>query len=81
MEQNDLDCDLDRDLDRILENAPIYTGHSMFIITKSITFVFIVQSLFDDKEIAIHPLSGLKLPRSQSRSSVYTGHFSIMIAI
>ena len=43
MVQNDLDCDLDRDLDRILENAPIYTGHSMFNITKSITtFVFIV---------------------------------------
>ena len=65
MEQNYLD----RNRDANPEAAPVYTGHSLFNITKNVTIVFIVQSLFDDPEITIHPISGLKL----SRSSVYTG--------
>ena len=40
-------------------------------ITNSVMIVFIVQSLFDDPEIAINPTSRLNLFRTQSRSCVY----------
>ena len=64
MEQNDLDCDLDGHLDHYLgrnpEDGPVYTGHSLLHITKSAMILFIVRSLFDGREIAIHPISGLK---------------------
>ena len=67
MEQNylgrNLDFNLDRYLDSDPEDTPVYTGHSFFIITKSVTVAFIVQSLFDGPEITIHPISGLKLSR------------------
>ena len=46
----DLDCNLDCYLDRNQEDAPIYTGHSLFNITKSVTLLFIVQSL-----LHVHP--------------------------
>ena len=57
--------------------------HGIFVfnismISKSVKIVFIVQSLFDGPEIAIHPISRLKL----SRLCVYTGqNFLIQIAI
>ena len=48
-EQNDLDlnldCDLDGYLDCDLEDASVYTGHSLFDKTKSITLLFTAQSL------------------------------------
>ena len=48
-EQNYLDCDLDCKLDRYLdpnqEDAPVYTGHSLFNTTKCVPLLFIVQSL------------------------------------
>ena len=40
-EQSYLDCDLDCDP----EDAPVATGNSLFNITKSVTLLFIVQSL------------------------------------
>ena len=53
-EKNDLDHDLDCNLDCYLdldpEDAPVYTGHSLFNITKSVTLLFIVQSL-----LHVHP--------------------------
>ena len=70
MEENHLDRDLDSDHNGYLDgdcdlaDAPVYTGHSLFNITKSVTVVFIVQPLFDGPEITIHPISGLKLSRS-----------------
>ena len=61
MEQNyldsfNLDCNLDYYLDRDPEEAPIYMRHSLFNITKTITIAFIVKSLFDGPEMAIHPM-------------------------
>ena len=81
IEQNDLDLVLDDiDLDCNPEDAPIYMGHSLFNIKKRITFTFIVQSLFDGPDIAVHLISGLKLSALQSRSSFYSGqNFSIQI--
>ena len=43
------------------EDAPIYTKHSLFKITRHITFVFIVQSLFDGSDIANPPYAGIKI--------------------
>ena len=63
------------------EDPPTYMEHSLFNITKSITIVFIVQSLLDGPEITIHPILWLK-SRSQSRLSVCTGqNWSIQSAI
>ena len=68
MEQNYLIHNLHRDpirfLDRYPEGALFYTGHLLFNIANSVTFVFIVQSLFDGPEIVIHLIAGLKLSRS-----------------
>ena len=62
------------------EDAPVYTRHSLFNITKSVTIVFIVYSLFDGPEITIYAISGLKL--SRLRSNVYMGqNLSIQTAI
>ena len=67
MVQNYLDRDIDHDLDHYLdcdpEDAPVkvYTGHSLFNITNSIKIVLFVQPLFDDPEIAIHPIYEFKL--------------------
>ena len=81
-EQNYLGCDLDCYLDYDPEDAPVYTEHSLFNITKSVMIVFIVQSLFGGPEIAIHLISGFKLSRSRSRLSVYTRqNFSIQIIV
>ena len=53
-QQNSLDCNLDhtRDchLDHGPDDEPTHMGYSLFNITKSVTIVFIVQSLFDDLE-------------------------------
>ena len=63
-EQNYLGRDQDDiNLDRCPEGAPIYTGHS------SVTFMFIVQSLFDGPDITIRLLSGLKWSWSWPGSS------------
>ena len=60
-----LDRDMDDiNLDRDPEDAPVYTRHSLFNRSKHVTFVFIVQSLFDSPDIAIHLISGLELSRS-----------------
>ena len=71
--QNYLDHNLVCYLDRDPVDTSVYTGLSLFNITKRVTIVFIVKSLFDGPEIAIHLISGLKLSRSGSRLSVYTG--------
>ena len=63
MEQNNLDRYLDCYMDQDPEDAPVYMGHSLFNITKGTMIVFIVQSLFDGPEIAIHQISGLKWSR------------------
>ena len=72
---------MDRYLDSDPEDAPVNMGYSLFDITKSVTLLFIVQSLLDDPETTIHRKSGLKLSRSQFRSSVYVWkNFSIQFA-
>ena len=71
-----MDCNLDCDRDRDPDEAPVYAGHSLFIMTKSVTVVIIDQLLFDGPEIAIHPISGLKYLNRDSESSVYTGQNS-----
>ena len=66
-DQNYLDCDLDPYLVHNSEDASIYTGHSLIDITKSVTIVSNVQSLFDGPEIPIHQISGLGLSGLQYR--------------
>ena len=62
MDQNYLDRYLeDINLLCVPENSPIYIGYSLFNITKQVTFVFIVQLLFDDQDIAIYNICGLKV--------------------
>ena len=69
MEKNYLDRDLDsylsdNYLDLDPEDATVYMGHSLLNTKNSVKILFIVQSLFDGEEIAIHPIFGLKLSRS-----------------
>ena len=71
-----MDCNLECDLDRDPDEAPVYAGHSLFNMTKSVTVFIIDQILFDGPEIAIHPKSGLKYLNRDSESSVYTGQNS-----
>ena len=63
------------------EYARIYTGHSLFNITKHVTFAFIVQSLFDGTDHNL-PNIWIKIIQVTIQISVYTGQiFSIWIAI
>ena len=74
-EQNYLVRELDYNLECDPEDVPVYMGHSLFNTTKQIT-------LFSHCNIAIHLISRLKLSRSPSRLSVYTGQSNtIQIAI
>ena len=54
---HNIDCNLDYHLDSNPEDASVYIGHLLFNLTKSIMIVFIVQSLCDGPDIAIHPAS------------------------
>ena len=56
--------DLDRIPDHDQEGVLVYTGHSLFKTTKRITTLFICY-------ISIHLISGLKLSRLRSRSSLH----------
>ena len=77
--KNYLDRNIDGDPDRIEKDLPVYMRHPLFNQTKRITLLFIVQSFLHRNPPNI---SGLKLSRTRSRSSVYTGqNFSIQIVI
>ena len=68
---------LDSNLDRDSEDVSVYKGHLLFNTSASHCC-----SLFSHCYIAIHLISGLKLSRSGSRSSVYmVQNFLIQIAI
>ena len=75
-DHNYLDCDLcDVNMDRVLEDAPVFKGHSLFNKPKLVAFAFIVQSFFDGPD-SNQIIPALDLTRKRSRLSVDTCQIS-----